>query len=136
MNGPVPDAGVTPFLMFEGAAEEALTFYVGLLPRSHVVDLQRYGPDGPGADGSIAMARLVLDGLPVRCTDSPAHHAFSFTPSMSLFVTCEEPAEVDRLSAALGEGGGVLMPVDDYGFSARFAWVNDRFGVSWQLNCP
>ena len=60
--------------------------------------------------------------------------SFAFTPSSSLFVTCESEAEFDRLSAALTEDGEVLMPPDNYGFSRKFAWVNDRFGVSWQLN--
>lgn len=67
-------------------------------------------------------------------TDSWVKHAFSFTPAVSLFVECESESEIDRLNAALGEGGSSLMPIDNYGFSRRFAWVNDRFGVSWQLN--
>lgn len=127
-------AGVTPFLMFEGHAEEAMRFYVDLIPRSHVVDVQHYGPDGPGTQGSVVLARFVLDGLPVMCSDSPVAHAFTFTPSSSLFVTCGTENDVDRLSAALADGGEILMPVGDYGFSRRFAWVNDRYGVSWQLN--
>lgn len=66
--------------------------------------------------------------------DSPAKHDFTFTPSISLFTECKEEAEFDRLFAAIGEGGKVVMPPNNYGFSARFAWCADRFGVSWQLN--
>jgi len=65
--------------------------------------------------------------------DSPPVHEFTFTPSTSFFVTCESQSEVDRLFAALSEGGGVLMGLDSYPFAKRYAWVNDRFGVSWQL---
>lgn len=66
--------------------------------------------------------------------DSPAKHDFTFTPSISLFTECKEDAEFDRLFAAIGEGGKVVMPPNNYGFSARFAWCADCFGVSWQLN--
>jgi predicted 3-demethylubiquinone-9 3-methyltransferase (glyoxalase superfamily) len=55
---------------------------------------------------------------------------------MSLFVDCENAAEVDRLFAGLSEGGQVMMPLDAYPFSPRFAWVADKFGVSWQLYLP
>jgi predicted 3-demethylubiquinone-9 3-methyltransferase (glyoxalase superfamily) len=68
------------------------------------------------------------------CIDSPMHHNFTFTPAFSFFMDCESEEEVRRLSAALSEGGNVLMPLDNYGFSRLFTWVSDRFGVSWQLN--
>jgi predicted 3-demethylubiquinone-9 3-methyltransferase (glyoxalase superfamily) len=55
---------------------------------------------------------------------------------MSLFVDCDSVEELAHLFARLSDGGSVLMPPDDYGFSQRFAWVADRFGVSWQLNLP
>ena len=70
----------------------------------------------------------------MRCIDSPIKHAFTFTPSFSLFVECESEAELDAAFARLSDGGSVLMPPGNYGFSTKFAWVNDRFGVSWQLN--
>ena len=89
----------------------------------------------PAASASWWSARLTIGGLSVYCYDSPVKHAFAFTPSFSLFVECETPEEVRALAARLGEGGGALMPAADYGFSRLFAWVNDRFGVSWQLNC-
>lgn len=69
------------------------------------------------------------------CTDSVVKHSFSFTPSFSFFVECGYEDEVRRLSHVLKEGGSEMMPVANYGFSAPFAWVSDRFGVSWQLNC-
>jgi predicted 3-demethylubiquinone-9 3-methyltransferase (glyoxalase superfamily) len=67
-------------------------------------------------------------------TDSPAVHAFDFTPSMSIFVECDNEAELDRVFAALSDGGKTLMPLNNYGFSKKFGWCNDRFGVSWQIN--
>ena len=70
------------------------------------------------------------------CIDSAVSHGFTFTPSMSIFVDCGSAAELERAFAALAAGGAVLMPLENYGFSTRFGWVNDRFGVSWQLNLP
>lgn len=69
-------------------------------------------------------------------TDSPIKHAFGFTPAFSFFVDCSSEDELQRLSGALASGGAVLMPPADYGFSRLFTWINDRFGVSWQLNLP
>lgn len=125
---------VSPFLMFEGKAEKAMSFYVGLIPDSSVIDIRRYGADGPGAEGSVMTATFSLGGLIVMCSDSNVSHDFTFTPSTSLFVTCSSEQEIDTLSGALADGGKVLMPLGNYGFSRNFAWVNDRFGVSWQLN--
>ena len=125
---------VTPFLMFEGAAEEAMEFYVGLFPRSAVEEVVRYGPGAPGAEGTLKRADFTVAGQKIICIDSPIKHSFTFTPSVSLFVECETEAELDEAFSQLSEGGAVLMPVGNYGFSARFAWVSDRFGVSWQLN--
>ena len=125
---------VTPFLMFQGKAEEALNLYVSLIPNSKIVDIQRYGPQGPGAPGSVMMARGVIGGLPVIFNDSNVVHSFTFTPSTSLFVACASEQELDRIAEALADEGQFLMPIDNYGFSRRFAWLNDRYGVSWQLN--
>lgn len=124
---------VTPFLMFEGQAEAAMTFYVSLFDDGKVIDIVRYGPEGPGAEGSVMKASFSLAGQTVICIDSAMTHDFTFTPSFSLFVTCESEEQIRRLAAALSDGGAELMPLDNYGFSRQFAWVNDRFGVSWQL---
>ncbi|HEX7380241.1 MAG TPA: VOC family protein [Pirellulales bacterium] len=127
---------ITPFLMFQEIAEEAMTFYVSLFPESAVTDVVRYGPGQPGKEGSVMKARFSLTGQTVMCIDSPVKHAFTFTPAFSFFVDCESEEQLGRLAAALGEGGGVLMPLGNYGFSRQFTWLNDRFGVSWQLNLP
>ncbi|KAE8327191.1 hypothetical protein BDV24DRAFT_123603 [Aspergillus arachidicola] len=129
---------VTPFLMFEGDAETALNFYVQTIPGSRIMSITRYGPGEAGTEGKVSMARANIGGsLEVMAIDSYVKHAFKFTPSLSLFVkfTDEHGDDViDRVVGALSEGGEVLMPLDNYGFSRRFAWVNDRFGVSWQLS--
>ncbi|MFF4436176.1 VOC family protein [Streptomyces sp. NPDC001621] len=125
---------ITTFLMFEGDAENAMTFYSTLFDDAEIVSIQRYGADGPGKEGSVQHATFSLAGEQFMCIDSPAKHAFAFTPAISLFVQCADEAEIDRLYTALAEQGTELMPLGDYGFSPKFGWINDRFGVSWQLN--
>lgn len=123
-----------PFLMFEGNAGSAIDFYVSLFSGSKVNEIVRYTAGEPGPEGTVKVASFTVAGQNIMASDSFVKHAFSFTPAVSLFVHCESEGEIDRLYAALGEGGGTLMPMDNYGFSRKFAWVNDRFGVSWQLN--
>jgi len=126
---------VQPSLMFQhGDAEAAMRFYVSLFVDGEILQLTHHAAGGPGQEGKVARAVFSVGGQAVICTDSPPVHAFDFRPSASLFVECGSEAELDRLAAALGEGGAVLMPPADYGFSRKFTWVNDRFGVSWQIN--
>jgi predicted 3-demethylubiquinone-9 3-methyltransferase (glyoxalase superfamily) len=118
---------VRPFLMFQGGvAEEAMRFYASLFEGAEISDVMRH------PDGKIAKASVMLAGQTIYCSDSPIKHAFDFTPSSSLFVQCGSEDELRRLAKELG--AAELMPVNNYGFSRLFAWVNDRFGVSWQLN--
>lgn len=126
---------VTTFLMFQnGDAEEAMKFYISLFDDAEITRIERYGPDNPGPEGKVLHAAFTLAGRPFIAFDSPAPHEFTFTPAISLFVTCETEAEFDRLYEALSEDGQVMMPPENYGFSSRFAFVNDRFGVAWQIN--
>jgi predicted 3-demethylubiquinone-9 3-methyltransferase (glyoxalase superfamily) len=124
---------ITPFLLFSGQAEEAMAFYLSLFDRSEVLDIQRYGPNEAGAEESVMHATFSLSGQQFACIDSYVQHAFTFTPAISLSVTCDSEDEIDRLFARLSEGGQVFMPLDAYPFSEKFAWIADRYGVSWQL---
>lgn len=124
---------ITTFLMFEGAAEEAMTFYLSLFDDAEVLHIQRYGPGEQGAEGTVQHAAFTLAGQQFMCIDGGTEHAFTFTPSVSLFVQCESDDEITRLYTTLAEGGEPLMPLGSYGFSQQFGWVNDRYGVSWQL---
>jgi predicted 3-demethylubiquinone-9 3-methyltransferase (glyoxalase superfamily) len=125
---------VAPFLMFTGNAEQAVSMYTSLFDDGRILDLTRFGPEGPGVEGSVQFARFSLAGQEFLCTDSPPVHAFTFTPSFSVWIETESEEELQRLFSALGDGGTQLMPLENYGFSRRFGWVNDRYGVSWQLN--
>lgn len=130
-------ASIATMLMFTGRAEEAIEFYTGLFGESAVGFIQRYGPEYPqGPEGQVVHAEFTLAGRAFMAMDNAADQPFDFTPAISLFVTCSDRAEIDRLAAALSEGGSFLMPLDEYPFAARYAWVQDRFGVSWQLNLP
>jgi predicted 3-demethylubiquinone-9 3-methyltransferase (glyoxalase superfamily) len=127
---------LSPCLMFVGdqcgRAEEAIGLYVSAFERSHVIEVERFGGEDGGESG-IRLARFEIAGQEVLAMDSPAPHQFTFTPAMSLMVDCEGEDELDRAWARLGDGGTVLMPLQEYDFSPKFGWVQDRFGVSWQL---
>ena len=125
---------VVPFLMFEGQAEEAMRFYVSLFPEARVLEIARYGKGAAGAEGTVSRARFSIGGQTLMCTDSTVKHAFAFTPATSLYVQCTSKERMRLLVERLSEGGKVFMPLDNYGFSKLFAWVADKFGVSWQLS--
>lgn len=129
---------VTPHLMFIGVAEEAMNFYVSLFADSEILRIYRYRPGEQGKEGTVKRADFKLSGQDFICIDSPPVHDFTFTPSISIFVDCESENELQGAFDQLSAGGEVLMPLDDYGvaWSSRFCWINDRFGVSWQLNLP
>lgn len=127
---------VKPFLMFQGQAEEAMNFYVSLFPDARIIDINRYGPGEAGAEGTVRTASFFIRNLTIMCIDSAIRHDFTFTPAMSLFVDASSQEELRTIATALAEGGSILMPLGDYGFSQLFTWVSDRYGVSWQLNLP
>ncbi len=124
----------TPFLMFQGQAEEAMNFYVSLFEDSEILSLTRYGPDGVGEEGTVMRAVFSLGGQKFMCIDSNVAHDFSFTPALSIYLNCSTEAEIDHLFKKMSEGGQVHMPLERYPFSNKFAWLSDKFGVSWQLN--
>ena len=126
-----------PFFMFQdGVAQQALDLYCATFPDSRAVRVERYAAGEPGPAGTIKVATFTLCGREFMCSDSPVKHGFTFTPSNSTFVDFDSEEDLQRTFDALSQGGMVLMPLANYGFSRRFGWLNDRFGVSWQLNLP
>jgi predicted 3-demethylubiquinone-9 3-methyltransferase (glyoxalase superfamily) len=122
--------------MFQnGLALQALRRYEEIFAGQFTInDLATYDETAPGPTGQVQLAVCTLLGQRITCFDSPVEHAFDMTPAISLFVECGDENELERLFAALSEDGQVFMGLDDYGFSRRYGWVEDRFGVPWQLN--
>ena len=126
---------VIPFLMFQdGKAEEAMDYYTSLIEDSKITSIVRYGADEAGDEGTVMQATFTLKGQEFMCIDSNVKHEFTFTPAFSIYIICDTEKEIERLYKELSEDGQILMPIGDYGFSKKFGWINDRFGVSWQLN--
>ncbi|MBE7106088.1 VOC family protein [Bacillus cereus] len=124
---------ITTFLMFEGKAEEAMNLYTSLFDQSEIISISRYDENGPGKEGTVIHATFTLNGQEFMCIDSYVKHDFTFTPSMSLYVTCETEKEIETVFNKLAQDGKVLMPLGSYPFSKKFGWLNDKYGVSWQL---
>jgi predicted 3-demethylubiquinone-9 3-methyltransferase (glyoxalase superfamily) len=127
---------ITTLLMFDGRAEEAINLYIALFDNCRIVGISRYDENGPGEAGKVMHALFELAGQEFMAIDSAVEHDFTFTPATSLFVNCESNGELERVFGRLAEGGSVFMPLGSYGFSQRFGWLADKFGVSWQLNLP
>jgi predicted 3-demethylubiquinone-9 3-methyltransferase (glyoxalase superfamily) len=110
----------------DGRAREAAEWYVSLLPGSST---DRVLDNGAGG----ATVFFNLAGRAFIAFDSPVQHGFDFTPSMSIFVRCDDEQQVRLLFDQIASDGDVKMPVDDYEFSSCFGWATDRYGVSWQI---
>jgi predicted 3-demethylubiquinone-9 3-methyltransferase (glyoxalase superfamily) len=114
--------GITPFLWFNGQAEEAMNFYVSIFPDSKVVSVTRYTDAGPGPKGTVMSAVFQLRGQQFYALNGGPQ--YSFTPAISFFVSCDTQTEVDELWTKLLAGGGEPN---------RCGWLRDRFGLSWQI---
>lgn len=123
-------------LMFAGEASAALDLYGEIFPEFRVDSIDRYGSGEAGAEGTVRRADITFGKHRIIVIDSPVKHAFTFTPAMSLFVDCDSAEALDSAFARLSKDGQVFMPIAGYGFSQRFGWCADRFGVSWQINLP
>jgi predicted 3-demethylubiquinone-9 3-methyltransferase (glyoxalase superfamily) len=124
------------FLMFEGNAEEAINTYTSLFDESEIINITRYEANQGGKEGSVMHATFSIKGQEFMAIDSNVQHAFTFTPAISLFVTCDSEEEVEQAFEKLSQDGEVLMPLGAYPFSTKYGWINDRFGVSWQISLP
>jgi predicted 3-demethylubiquinone-9 3-methyltransferase (glyoxalase superfamily) len=112
---------ITPFLWFDGKAEEAANFYTSIFKNSKLGQIRRYGQAGPGPKGSVMSATFQLDGQEFIALNGGPQ--FTFSPAISFFVNCETQEEVDQLWEKLSEGGK----------TNRCGWLQDKFGVSWQI---
>lgn len=125
---------IRSFLMFDGKAEEAMNYYTSLFKQSEIISISRYGLNEDGKEGTVRLAAFSLQGQEFMCIDSNIKHDFTFTPAISLYVSCYTEEEIDQLFRGLSQGGGVLMPLEVYPFSKKFCWIVDKFGISWQLS--
>ncbi|MGX7419724.1 VOC family protein [Carnobacterium gallinarum] len=120
---------VSPFLMFQGNAKEALAFYQDVFMESMSLvvaqsDIEEYD----SYQGS-----FTIKGQELRFLNSTIKHEFDFTPSFSLFIECDSMEEVDYLFNRLSANGSVLMELASYPFAEKYGWIKDQYGVSWQL---
>jgi predicted 3-demethylubiquinone-9 3-methyltransferase (glyoxalase superfamily) len=127
---------ILPCLWFNGRVEEAAEFYVSIFKNSKLLHLNHYGESASNASGMPKGAPLTLtfqlEGREFVILNGGPH--CTLNPSMSFYVSCESAAEVDALWKKLSPGGKALMEVGEYPFSKRYGWIEDRFGVHWQLN--
>ena len=112
---------ITPFLWFDGKAEEAMNFYTSIFKNAKVGSITRYGEAGPGPKGSVMSATFELEGQQFFALNGGPQ--FKFTPAISFFVNCTTQEEVDRYWEALSAGGEKL----------QCGWLTDKFGLSWQI---
>lgn len=134
-NKSATEGQIIPFFTFQdNRAEDAMNFYVALFDNSEVVNVQRWGKQAPVEEGKIMHATFNLNGKLFMCSDSPPIHDWNFSPAVSNYLECKDANELNRLFSKLAENGEVTMPLNNYGFSEKFGWVIDQFGVSWQLN--
>jgi predicted 3-demethylubiquinone-9 3-methyltransferase (glyoxalase superfamily) len=112
---------ITPFLWFDSNAEEAANFYTSIFKNSKILNVARYGEAGPGPKGSAMTVTFQLEGQPFITLNGGPHYTFS--PAISFFVNCETQAEVDEFWNKLSAGGKEV----------QCGWLQDKFGVSWQI---
>jgi predicted 3-demethylubiquinone-9 3-methyltransferase (glyoxalase superfamily) len=124
------DQSITTFFMFNGKAEEAMSFYTSIFDDSEIDNVIHH------EDGTVLHATFTLKGQTYMAIDNINRNDHPFSPAMSLFVACDSEEEIERVYDKLSLLGTVLMPLEESSFSEKFAWVEDRFGVSWQLNLP
>ncbi len=132
----MPEQKIIPSLWFDREAEEAALFYTSLFKNSQIRETARYTEAGQEVHrqqpGSVMTVDFELDGYAFTALNGGP--AFKFNPSISFFANCRTTEEVDNLWNELVEGGSVLMPLQAYPFSKHYGWLEDRYGLSWQIS--
>jgi predicted 3-demethylubiquinone-9 3-methyltransferase (glyoxalase superfamily) len=132
----MPSQKITPCLWFDHQAEEAAELYTSIFDNSRISRVNRYGEAAAKAagrpKGSALTVTFEIEGQELTGLNGGPH--FKLNQAVSFYVSCESVQEVDRLWERLSPGGQVRMQLSKYPFSERYGWIEDRFGVSWQLN--
>lgn len=127
---------ITPNLWFDKNAEEAVNFYISLFPNSKIGSTSRFGKEGfehhQMPEGTVITMEFEMEGQNFLALNGGP--IFKFNESVSFFVYCESDERIEFLYKKLSEGGIINMPLDKYDWSGKYAWVKDKFGVSWQLD--
>lgn len=127
---------ITTFLWFDGAAQEAVNFYASLFSNSKIGRIARYDEASAAVSGmplgSVMTASVTIGGQEIVGLNGGPE--FKFSPATSFFVSCSSQEEINGIYEKLSQGGSILMELGKYPFSEKYCWLNDRFGVSWQLN--
>ncbi len=127
---------IIPCLWFDAQAEEAAEFYTSLFPNSKPGKIMRFGKEGfeyhHKPEGSVMTVEFKLNGQNFLALNGGPD--FKLNESISLFVYCENDERINFMYEKLSEGGSINMPLDKYDWSPKYAWVKDKFGVSWQLD--
>lgn len=119
---------ITPHLWFDKQAKEAAALYTSLVPNSKIISVRTLR-NTPSGDCDIVS--FELSGQPFMAIS--AGPLFKFNPSVSFHLKCATKDEVDTVWEKLSQGGKVLMPLDSYPFSERFGWLEDKYGLGWQV---
>ena len=112
---------ITPFLWFDDKAEEAVNFYVSIFEHAIISNVSRQAPEEPANEGAVFSMTFELEGQKFMALNGGPHYEFS--PAISLFISCETQADVDRYWDRLSEGGQTM----------QCGWVTDKYGITWQV---
>ena len=127
---------IIPFLWYDNNAEEAVNFYKSLFDNSSIIHITRYNEQSAAASGQKPGTAMTiafkLEGQNFTALNGGPH--FKLNQSISFFVYCESEAKIEKIYKELSGGGFVMMPLDKYDWSPKYAWVIDKFGLSWQLD--
>lgn len=119
---------ISPFLVFNGNAEEAMNFYISIFDDAKIESLIHQ------ENGYVMHATFTLDGQTFMATDNSDGEAIPFTAALSFFVLCDTEEEIDRIFEHLLRDGKIIMDLAVTPFSLKFGWVEDKYGISWQIS--
>lgn len=121
-------------LMFKGNSEEAIKFYTSVFKESEITHISYHDAEDNYDNKRVDFGKFKIGEQEILFMDSGVEDNFTFTPSISLYLNCYSEEEIDTLFKKLSQDGRILIPLDMYNFSRKYGWLEDKYGVSWQLN--